>query len=586
MRGKGVTVLIKLMRQYAKPYQGALLIVIVLQLIQTIASLYLPTMNADIIDNGVSVGNTGYILRMGSFMLLVSLGQVTCAVVAVYFSARAAMGFGRDLRAGIFTHIQGFSAEEVAKFGAPSLITRSTNDIQQIQMVLLMSLTIMVTAPIMLVGGVIMALQQDVKLSLILVVVVPILAAVTGLIVSKMVPHFRRMQRRIDVINDVMREQITGIRVIRAFVREDYEEKRFAKANFKLFDSSLNAGKLMALMFPSVMTVMNLSTVAVMWFGGVRIDSGGMQIGSLTAFISYIMYILMAVMMSTMIFMMIPRAAVAADRVSEVLGTETTVVESPTPQSYPGGQATGRIEFTDVEFRYPGAEAPVLHDLSFTAEPGQTTAFIGSTGSGKTTLINLIPRLFDVTGGQVSIDGINIRDLALQYLWSTQALVSQKPYLFTGTIASNLRYGNDHASDEDLIEALRIAQSWDFVSALELGLEAPVAQGGTNFSGGQRQRLAIARALVRKAPILMFDDSFSALDYATDAALRAELAKNTKGQAVLVVAQRVSTIRGADKIIVLEHGRIVGQGTHESLLETCETYKEIVLSQITAQEAA
>lgn len=581
-----MTVLLKLMRQYAKPYQGAILIVIVLQLFQTIASLYLPTMNADIIDNGVAIGDTGYILRIGSLMLLVSLGQIACSIVAIYFSARAAMGFGRDLRAGIFTHIQTFSAEEVGKFGAPSLITRSTNDIQQIQMVLLMSLTIMVTAPIMLIGGVIMALQQDVKLSLILVIVVPVLATVAGLIVSKMVPHFRRMQKRIDVINDVMREQITGIRVIRAFVREDFEEKRFAKANFKLFDTSLSAGKLMALMFPSVMVVMNLSTVAVMWFGGVRIDSGGMEIGSLTAFISYIMYILMAVMMSTMIFMMIPRAAVAADRVGEVLETETSVPQTLNPQPFAGDRATGRIEFNNVEFRYPGAEDPVLRDLTFTAEPDQTTAFIGSTGSGKTTLLNLIPRLFDVTAGSVSIDGIDVRNLALQDLWAAQALVSQKPYLFTGTIASNLRYGNYNATDDDLIEALTVAQSWDFVSALELGLNAPVAQGGTNFSGGQRQRLAIARALVRKAPIVMFDDSFSALDYATDAALRRELGKSTAGQAVLVVAQRVSTIRDADKIIVLEHGRIVGQGTHDSLLLDCDTYKEIVLSQLTAQEAA
>lgn len=578
--------LLKLLRQYAKPYGGAIAIVVVLQLIQTIASLYLPTLNADIIDNGVSKGDTGYIMKIGGFMLLVSLGQVVCAIIAVYFGARAAMGFGRDVRGGIFTHIQTFSAEEMGKFGPPSLITRSTNDIQQIQMVLLMGLTIMVTAPIMLIGGVIMALQQDVKLSLILVVVVPILGIVAGAIITKMLPHFRRMQRRIDAINDVMREQITGIRVIRAFVRERFEEERFGEANFNLYDSSLKAGKLMAMMFPAVMLIMNMSTVAVMWFGAGRIDSGGMEIGALTAFISYIMYILMAVMMSTMIFMMIPRAAVAADRVAEVLDTETTVPQVATSQKFAGERAKGIITFTDVEFRYPGAQDAVLKNVNFTAKPGETTAFIGSTGSGKTTLLNLIPRLFDVTSGTVSLDGIDIRNLDLQDLWSSLALVPQQPYLFTGTIASNLRYGSDHATDEELIAALKIAQSWDFVSHLELGLEAPVSQGGTNFSGGQRQRLAITRALVRKAPVLLFDDSFSALDYATDAALRRELTQHTSDQTVLVVAQRVSTIRGADRIIVLDHGKIVGQGTHEELLETCETYQEIVLSQNSVEEAA
>ncbi|BDZ43731.1 multidrug ABC transporter ATP-binding protein [Paraoerskovia sediminicola] len=576
--------LVRLLREYLRPYVGAITLVLVLQLAQTLATLYLPSLNADIIDQGVSQGDTDYILRTGGVMLAISLGQVICAVVAVYFGAKAAMSFGRDVRRGFFTQVQTFSAQEVNKFGAPSLITRSTNDVQQVQMVVLMSFTIMIMAPIMLVGGIIMALQEDPALSLLLVVVVPVLVVVVGLIISRMVPYFRVMQKRIDRINQVMREQITGIRVIRAFVRERHEEERFEVANEALFDTSLRAGKLMALMFPTVMFVMNLSSVAVMWFGGRQIDSGDLQIGELTAFLSYIMYILMAVMMSTMMFVMVPRAAVAAERIHEVLDTESSVVEVDDPTPLPE-RPTGRLELVGAQFRYPGAEEPVLEDIDLVAEPGRTTAIIGSTGSGKTTLLNLVPRLFDVTAGSVRIDGIDIRELSGADLGSLIGLVPQKAFLFSGTVADNLRYGNPQATEAQMWEALEVAQARSFVESLDAGLEAPVSQGGSNFSGGQRQRLAIARAVIRDPRIYLFDDSFSALDYATDAALRAALVPKTRDSAVIVVAQRVATIRSAEVIVVLEHGRVVGQGTHDDLLATNETYQEIVYSQLSAEEA-
>ncbi|SDD30225.1 ATP-binding cassette, subfamily B [Sanguibacter gelidistatuariae] len=576
--------LLKLLKTYLAPYRGALILVIVLQLVQTIASLYLPTLNADIIDKGVTTGDTGYIFRVGGIMLAVSLGQIVCAIAAVYFGARAAMGFGRDVRGGLFTNVQKFSGQDVATFGAPSLITRTTNDVQQVQMVVMLGLTIMVMAPIMLVGGIVMALQQDVGLSALLVVIVPVLGITVAPIVSRMVPYFRAMQKRIDRINSVLREQITGIRVIRAFVRERHEEERFRVANTELYETSLRVGKLMALMFPVVMLVMNLSSVSVMWFGGQRINSGEMQIGSLTAFLSYIMYILMAVMMSTMIFMMVPRAAVSAERIKEVLDTESSVVEplDPTPLR----QVAGRVAFSDVEFRYPGAQDPVLSEVTFTAEPGETTAIIGSTGSGKTTLMNLIPRLFDATGGTISVDGVDVRSAAGQDLWAHIGMVPQKPFLFSGTIGSNLAYGLEGATPEQMWDALEVAQARTFVEELADGLDTPVSQGGTNFSGGQRQRLAIARALIRKPRIVLFDDSFSALDYATDAALRRALVPRTKESTMIVVAQRVATIRMAEKIIVLDTGRIVGQGTHAELLADCQTYQEIVFSQLSAEEAA
>jgi len=578
--------LLRLLGTYLRPYRTPIVILLVLQLVQTIATLYLPSLNADIIDKGVTQGDTAYIVRTGGVMLVISLGQVVCAIVAVYFGAKVAMSFGRDVRGGLFTRVQSFSAQEMGVLGAPSLITRTTNDVQQVQMVVLMAFTIMVMAPIMLVGGVIMALQEDVELSGLLLVVVPVLGIVVGLIVSRMVPYFRQMQKRIDAINGVLREQISGIRVIRAFVRERREEERFAVANDRLYDTSLRVGKLMALMFPTVMLVMNATSVAVLWFGAYRVENG-MQIGALTAFLSYIMYILMAVMMSTMIFMMVPRAAVSAERIGEVLDTETTVVEAASPVHLaPRADRTGVIEFSGVDFRYPGAEDPVLHDLTFTARPGGTTAIIGSTGSGKTTLLQLVPRLFDATAGSVRIDGTDVRDVALQDLWSMIGYVPQKAYLFSGTVGDNVRYGKEDATDEEVWEALEVAQAREFVEQLDGQLDAAVSQGGTNFSGGQRQRLAIARAIVRKPSVYLFDDSFSALDYATDAALRLALAPRTREATVLLVAQRVATIRHAEQIVVLDHGRIVGTGTHDELLETCETYQEIVYSQLSAQEAA
>ncbi len=576
--------LLHLLRTYLRPYARPITYVLVLQVVQTLATLYLPSLNARIIDDGVAAGDTGYIMRTGGVMLAISLLQVVCAVTAVYFGARTAMAFGRDLRAGVFTRVQTFSAREVGQFGAPSLITRTTNDVQQVQMLALLSFTLMVMAPIMLVGGVIMALQEDVALSGLLLVVVPVLVVVVGLIVWRMVPYFRKMQRRIDTINRVLREQITGIRVIRAFVRERQEARRFAGANEALFDTSLRAGRLMALMFPIVMLIMNTTSVGVLWFGASRIDTGEMQVGALTAFLSYIMYILMAVMMSTFMFVMVPRAMVSADRIGEVLDTETSVVAPVVPLHV--GDLRGHLEMSDVEFRYPGAEQPVLRGVDLHARPGRTTAIIGSTGSGKTTLISLVPRLFDVTGGSVTVDGVDVRELAPETLWGLIGLVPQKPYLFSGTVASNLRYGKEDATDEELWHALEVAQARDFVEAMPEGLDAPIVQGGTNVSGGQRQRLAIARALVRKPSIYLFDDSFSALDVTTDAALRAALVPETRDAAVVVVAQRVATIRDADSIVVLEEGAVVGTGTHTELMESCPTYQEIVFSQISAEEAA
>lgn len=575
--------LIRLLRQYLRPYRGALWIIVGLQLIATLATLYLPSLNADIINNGVVKGDPGHILATGAWMLGVSLTQVVAAVGAVFVGSKTAMRFGRDLREGVFSHVQSFSAREVGQIGAPSLITRTTNDIQQIQMVVLMAFTIMIMAPIMLIGGVIMALQEDVGLSVLLVVIVPVLIVAVGSIVIRMVPNFRKMQKRIDAINAVLREQITGIRVIRAFVREPEEQARFGRANSDLYDVSLRTGRLMALMFPTVTLIINLATLAVMWFGGHRIDDGAMSVGSLTAFLSYLMYILMAVMMSTMIFMMVPRAAVAADRVGEVLDLESSV--TPPANPIPLTARHGLLVFDDVEMRYAGAEHPVLSQISFTARPGTTTAIIGSTGSGKTSLINLIPRLVDVTKGTVSIDGVDIRDAALQDVWSMVAIVPQKPFLFSGTIESNLRYGKPDATEDEIWAALETAQAASFVREKPEQLNETIAQGGTNVSGGQRQRLAIARAIIGNRPIILFDDSFSALDYATDRALRDALVPVTHASTVIIVAQRVATIRNADQILVIDGGRIVGIGTHDELLASNETYQEIVYSQLSAEEA-
>jgi ATP-binding cassette subfamily B protein len=577
-------VLIKTLRSFLRPYKRPLALIVALQLVQTLAILYLPTLNADIIDNGVVKGDTGYIVRTGALMLAVSLAQIVCAVGATYFGARTAMAVGRDLRAAVFTRVQDFSAREVGRFGAPSLITRTTNDVQQVQMLALLTFTLMVSAPIMCLGGIILALNQDVKLSGLLLVIVPVLGIAVTLIISRMRPLFRSMQERIDGLNRILREQISGIRVVRAFVKDGWERDRFEKSSGELRDVATASGRLMSMMFPTVMLVMNLSSVAVLWFGGHRIDSGGMQIGALTAFLSYLMQILMSVMMATFMFMMVPRAEVSAERIQEVLGTESSVVPHPNP--VPIIEGRGRLELRDVEFRYPGAEEPVLRGIDLEAHPGETTAVIGGTGSGKSTLLNLIPRLFDATGGVVRVDGEDVRELDAASLSEAVGYIPQRPYLFSGTVASNLRYGNPDATDEELWHALEVAQAKDFVKALPEGLDAPIAQGGTNVSGGQRQRLAIARALVRRPDIYLFDDSFSALDYATDAALRAALARETADATVVIVAQRVSTIRNADRIIVLDEGRVVGRGTHRELMEDNTTYREIVLSQLTEQEAA
>jgi ATP-binding cassette subfamily B protein len=577
-------VLISLLRRYLPPYRNALIAVVVLQFFGTLAALYLPTLNADIIDNGVAKADTAYIMRIGGVMLAITIVQVACTIGAVWFGARSSMGFGRDTRAAIFHQVGAFSAREVTHFGAPSLITRTTNDVQQVQMLVLLTCTMMVSAPIMCVGGIIMALRQDVGLAWLIALSVTVLVVAIGLIVSRMVPLFRVMQKRLDNVNRVLREQITGIRVVRAFVREPVERERFDVANADLTDVAIRVGRLMALMFPVVMFVLNASSVAVIWFGGQRIDANQMQIGSLTAFLSYLVQILMSIMMATFMLVLIPRAAVSAERITEVLDTDSTVV--PTGSPVDTVVSRGTVEMIGATFQYPGADEPVLCDVSFLARAGQVTAIIGSTGSGKTTLLSLVPRLFDATDGTVLVDGVDVRDLAPDVLHSRIGLVPQKAYLFSGTVASNLRYGREDATDEELWEALRIAQADDFVSELTEGLEAPVAQGGTNFSGGQRQRLAIARAVVRKPEIYLFDDSFSALDLATDARLRAALRPTTRESTVIVVAQRVSSIIDADQIIVLDEGRLAGVGTHDELLESCPTYAEIAQSQLPAEVAA
>ncbi len=576
--------LTRLLRIYLRPYSGWLLAVIALQLLGTIASLYLPNLNADIIDFGIAKGDTGYILRMGGWMLIISLAQVACTIAATYYGSRAAMSFGRDLRAAIFRRVSEFSGREVARFGAPSLITRDTNDVQQVQMLVAMTCTMMVSAPIMCVGSIIMALHEDVGLSWLLGVSVPLLAAVIGFVILRMVPQFRLMQTCIDVVNRILREQISGIRVVRAFVREPFETDRFATANGELTDTALRAGRLMALMFPAVILILQVSSAAVMWFGALRIEAGQMQIGALTAFLVYLTQILMSVMMATFMLMMIPRAAVCADRISEVLDTESSVAPPAHPVRSVGARA--QVEFRDVSFQYPGAADPVLRDISFRVTAGETLAIIGSTGAGKTTLVSLIPRLFDVTRGAVLVDGVDVRKLDPDLLWTRIGLVPQRAYLFSGTVASNLRYGNPDATDGELWKALEIAQARDFVEAMPAGLEAPIAQGGTNVSGGQRQRLAIARALVRKPEIYLFDESFSALDLGTDARLRTALRPVTRDAAVVIIAQRVSTIMSAEQIAVLDGGTVVGLGRHEELLRSCPTYAEIVESQLSAAEAA
>ncbi len=576
--------LIRLLRTHLRRYTRSLLMVVALQLVGTIAALYLPALNADIIDIGIARGDTAYILTTGGWMLLVTLAQVLCSIGAVYFGARTAMGFGADVRAAVFHRVGELSAREVDRFGAPSLITRSTNDVQQVQMLVLLSCTMLVSAPIMCVGGVIFALREDIGLSWLVAVSVPVLVVAIGLVIAAMVPKFRLMQVRIDAVNRILREQITGIRVVRAFVREPREAARFGAANTELTDVSLAAGRLQALIFPIVMLILNVSSVAVLWFGAGRIDAGEMQIGSLTAFLQYLLQILMAVMMATFMAIMIPRAAVCADRIAEVLDTDPSV--APPEKATVPARRDGLLEFDGVGFRYPGAAAPVLSDVTFTARPGETVAVIGSTGAGKTTLVSMVPRLFDATAGAVRVDGVDVREVDPEELWSRIGLVPQRPYLFSGTVASNLRYGRADASADELWAALEIAQGAGFVRAMEGGLDAPINQGGTNVSGGQRQRLAIARAVVRKPEIYLFDDSFSALDLATDARLRAALRPVTRASTVVIVAQRVSTIAGADRIVVLDDGAVVGIGRHDELLENCPTYVEIVESQLSVEVPA
>jgi ATP-binding cassette, subfamily B, multidrug efflux pump len=576
--------LIKLARRFLAQYRGPLIAVVVLQFIGTVMALTLPSLNADIIDNGVVTGDTGYIVRTGAVMLVVAFVQICCSFGAVWFGARTAMGFGRDVRTAIFRRVGSFSQREVQHFGAPSLITRETNDVQQVQMLVLMSCTLMVMAPIMMVGGIFMAIRVDVGLSWLVAVTVPVLAVLLSLIITRMVPSFRLMQGRIDEVNRLLREQITGVRVVRAFVREPRETERFEAANTDLTTVAIRAGRYLALMFPTVMLVANVASVGVLWFGGHRVDSGEMQVGALTAYLAYLMQIVMSVMMGTFMMMMIPRSAVCADRVMEVLHTTTSV---PTPEDAVAQlPQRGTLRLDNVEFSYPGADVPVLRDLSFEASPGQTVAVIGSTGAGKSTLVNLVPRLFDVTGGTLEVGGVDVRRLEPERLWSVIGLIPQKAYLFSGTVRSNLLHGKPEATDQEMWEALEIAQAADFVRAMPEGLDAPIAQGGTNVSGGQRQRLAIARAVVRRPEIYLFDDSFSALDLATDARLRAALRPVTGDATVLIVAQRVSTIRDADMILVLEDGVVVGRGRHHELLEDCPTYQEIVASQLSAEEAA
>ena len=576
--------MIRLLTRFLRPYRRALAVVMVLVVVQALANLYLPNLNADIINNGVVKGDTGYIVRTGGLMLLVTFLVGLCAIVAVYFGSRTAMSFGRDVRSAIFRRVMSFSQKETNVFGTPSLITRNTNDVQQVQMVLIMTFNVMIMAPIMLVGGVIMALREDVPLSSLLIIVVPLVVVVMGLIATRAMPLFRSMQKRTDRIQQVMRETLSGIRVIRAFVRTDHDEARYDVANRDLTDTSLRVNRLFAMMIPFLFGIMNLSTVAIVWFGGLRIDSGGMPIGNLSAFLQYVMQILMAVMMAALMFVMVPRAAVAADRIQQVLDSEAELCDPDVPAELP--EPHGLVEFDNVEFGYPAAEEPVLSRISFTARPGQTTAIVGSTGSGKTTLVNLIPRFYDVTSGSVRIDGLDVRQMRQEALWGLIGMVPQKAFLFSGTVASNLRYGDAKASDDEIWQALEIAQAREFVSEMTGGLEAEIDQGGTNVSGGQRQRLAIARAVVRKPKIFIFDDSFSALDVKTDQQLRAALRHEIQGATVIIVAQRVGTILHADQIVVLDGGNVAGIGTHAELMETCETYQEIVYSQLTREEVA
>ncbi|MDQ1288910.1 MAG: ATP-binding cassette, subfamily multidrug efflux pump [Actinomycetota bacterium] len=579
--------MITLLRRHLRPYRRHLVVVVVLVAFQALGQLWLPSLNADIINEGVLTGDTGYILRIGGVMLAATVLLGIASIISSYFSARAAMGFGRDVRAAMFHRVQGFSLRELNHFGTPSLITRNTNDVQQVQMMIVVGLTMMLMAPITMIGGVVMALRENAQLTGLLLVIIPVMLLVIGVMMRWLIPLFRSVQSKIDKINQILRENLSGVRVIRAFVRTGYEEERFTEANADLTAVQLRIGRLFAVTMPSIMFIVNVSSVAIVWFGGRLIGDGTMKIGSLTAFISYVMQILFAVMMAVMTFVMVPRAAASGERVLEVLDTEPVIHDPASPLVVKdGGTPRGTVEFRGVEFRYPGAHAAVLRDITVTLPAGSTTAVVGGTGSGKSTLVNLIPRLYDVTSGTVLVDGVDVRDLAQQDLWSRLGLVPQRAFLFSGTVADNLRYGRESATEAEMWKALEIAQAREVVEGLPGDLEAHIDQGGTNLSGGQRQRLAIARALVRRPEIYIFDDSFSALDYATDARLRAALRENTSDATVLIIAQRISTVLGADQIVVLDEGSVVGVGTHDELLESCETYAEIVSSQLNRTEAA
>jgi ATP-binding cassette, subfamily B, multidrug efflux pump len=578
----------RLLLTYLKPYRRRIALIAALVLTQAIGNLYLPTLNADIINNGVVKGDTGYILRIGFIMLGIALLITSCSVTSAFNGAKTAMGLGRDVRGDLYRKVESLSQSEMGRFGTPSLITRNTNDIQQVQMLVALGLSMMLLAPMLAIGGIIMALRQDVPLSISIAIILPIMGVFLFLVLRRAIPLFRTMQARIDRINQIMRETLGGVRVIRAFARTDYEEKRFGTANEELTSTTVSVFRLFSLVFPILLMIVNLSMVGIIWFGGHRVDSGGMPVGNLFAFVAYVMQIMFAVMMSVMMASMIPRASASATRIQDVLDVDPAIRDPRSPIALPtrGGGLRGLVEFRDVEFRYPGAQDAILSHISFTARPGETTAIVGSTGSGKSTLIGLIPRLNDVTDGSILIDGQDIRTMNRADLWRHIGFVPQKAFLFSGTVASNLRYGNPDATDEELWQALRIAQAEDFVSAMPEGLQEPITQGGMSVSGGQRQRLAIARALVKKADIHVFDDSFSALDLKTDSMLRAALKRETRDATVIVVAQRVSTILHADQIVVLEEGGVCGIGGHADLVDRCQTYREIVLSQLTAEEVA